>query len=1228
MSAQSSVQSLSSALRSSLHAQEYLPVNTPLAPTGAPLFTKQVKLQSSCSLPSGERSIPTSSSVLSEDSVDVKMPEYDRSSPDTSSLSSSATMRSCSPSSTSDLPCPPNLQTVPPVTAASVTATTIIWLSEDDMRCSLVRLSPQQDCCFGEAVGIGRGIFMLYTQQEGLVVVQDISAYVPPWCPSKGGPCLRPFCLFAPPRLDAKNGRKFLPATVYSTQLRDFGAHGLSESRENSTTPSTTHSPPSPSTPATSPDDKPMLSLPYPPTSLSNFPALPSSQFASTLSPSSSCQYSLLPSAEVSKLTVCAFYTEELAFLQLQRRHTQPGINGSGNSSKVVKSSLSGSSEKESLPTVKTEVGEAADAKETTALEKREDENSCLSPDVALQLDELGSKFFYPPERSFPASFSSVVASSFNHLLLDFTADTASGKNELLQMKPAGTTRVVDENVGLRSRLARFKRTYKKVFSDSVKDGKSDNVSRSPRRKRAGGAASVAPRRQSNSRAPAQTLNSKDGGASGRACARYQVDAEGRRILRSGYELSGDYMKHQQKGQIFELQGVFGANAKISQQPATATTIQNKEADKKTHSTSSTRGSSSLASSASVKNERAADPAGTSEGAGAGAVQLAGAPPLLSAAGEFPNGAPAKKQSATKSKGKISHSHGAFIPGDLFGKTAKKWAYVADDFDEDGIDEDLNMPSVVAEECKLLAGKRSSPLTGRCNVSLANLRSVSALKRTFSMSMYQPEGNRPIFITCIKPSDESDDESGMEEAVKGRQAGDDGDEDGVEEVTGEEAKVGHGSRFKEASRAAKGGEGDMTVDEQEGDRSVDPKANTDGADKELLGKENEKDQTVKNEQTGDGVDKKGEAGDMYRMPHGEMSYFGHVIEDGDILRVTYPSEYTGIYEEDIFRIWGEDTLRIALQKIVEMSSHGANTDFSAIHLSQYCQTLFWNLARLYEGDVDLGVRTLLPSLPERSRRQKRCIRDATEDEPKEKRQKPVDRKSYGERVQEQFEKLTHDCTEAAKLKERIRLSLDVDRSKEELVSHSRIRHKNLDDEPTLIRSIVDATGQIFTRILCGLTPLQKRVVYHHCLSINFTAPVALTVIEGKGRAVVAAGTIEKEDFVLEYKGETLSDRDARSQDLKYNRSFYHRNGSFMFYFKYDSRNFAIDSTNEFKPYGVARLINHSRVNPNLIPKPTSIDGRARLFFIAKRTIPAGTELLVDYGERDRQVIENNPWLMQ
>ncbi|CDJ31562.1 SET domain-containing protein, putative [Eimeria mitis] len=74
---------------------------------------------------------------------------------------------------------------------------------------------------------------------------------------------------------------------------------------------------------------------------------------------------------------------------------------------------------------------------------------------------------------------------------------------------------------------------------------------------------------------------------------------------------------------------------------------------------------------------------------------------------------------------------------------------------------------------------------------------------------------------------------------------------------------------------------------------------------------------------------------------------------------------------------------------------------------------------------------------------------------------------------------------------------------------------------------------------------------------------------------------------------------------------------------------SIDATEERIEFGPARLINHSRKNPNLKPKAEAVDGDAndlRLFFVALRDIHEGEELLVDYGERDPEALKQNPWL--
>ena len=70
--------------------------------------------------------------------------------------------------------------------------------------------------------------------------------------------------------------------------------------------------------------------------------------------------------------------------------------------------------------------------------------------------------------------------------------------------------------------------------------------------------------------------------------------------------------------------------------------------------------------------------------------------------------------------------------------------------------------------------------------------------------------------------------------------------------------------------------------------------------------------------------------------------------------------------------------------------------------------------------------------------------------------------------------------------------------------------------------------------------------------------------------------------------------------------------------------YCIDATEEDGSFG--RLINPSQTKPNLKVKHTAVDGVPRVFFIASDNIKSGEELLFDYGERRKEVIEKNPWL--
>ena len=69
---------------------------------------------------------------------------------------------------------------------------------------------------------------------------------------------------------------------------------------------------------------------------------------------------------------------------------------------------------------------------------------------------------------------------------------------------------------------------------------------------------------------------------------------------------------------------------------------------------------------------------------------------------------------------------------------------------------------------------------------------------------------------------------------------------------------------------------------------------------------------------------------------------------------------------------------------------------------------------------------------------------------------------------------------------------------------------------------------------------------------------------------------------------------------------------------------SIDATQEDGSLG--RLVNHSRLTPNVEVKIVSSDTRPYLCMFASMPIQRGKELLYDYGERSKTTIQNFAWL--
>ena len=134
--------------------------------------------------------------------------------------------------------------------------------------------------------------------------------------------------------------------------------------------------------------------------------------------------------------------------------------------------------------------------------------------------------------------------------------------------------------------------------------------------------------------------------------------------------------------------------------------------------------------------------------------------------------------------------------------------------------------------------------------------------------------------------------------------------------------------------------------------------------------------------------------------------------------------------------------------------------------------------------------------------------------------------------------------------------------------------------------------------------------------------LSIVPIPGKGRGVVTNRSFVKGEWVVEYKGLMVTQKQAKANETRYSRD--PLLGSFMFYFRANEKPMCIDATIETNYKG--RMLNHSSKKANLQPKVVYYHGTPRVVFLAKRDILLGEELLYDYGDRSPQTIEENPWL--
>eukprot|EP00127_Corallochytrium_limacisporum_P002544 Clim_evm101s128 gene=Clim_evmTU101s128 len=124
----------------------------------------------------------------------------------------------------------------------------------------------------------------------------------------------------------------------------------------------------------------------------------------------------------------------------------------------------------------------------------------------------------------------------------------------------------------------------------------------------------------------------------------------------------------------------------------------------------------------------------------------------------------------------------------------------------------------------------------------------------------------------------------------------------------------------------------------------------------------------------------------------------------------------------------------------------------------------------------------------------------------------------------------------------------------------------------------------------------------------------------KGRGVRASRDIEKGEFVCEYSGDLIKRSEAFKREDEYGIM---PEGCYMYYFSFNGKSWCVDATVEGR---IGRLINHSRTGANVRTSCVEHSGIPRLVFHAKRDIRRGEELLYDYGERRKDVLDSLTWL--
>ena len=124
----------------------------------------------------------------------------------------------------------------------------------------------------------------------------------------------------------------------------------------------------------------------------------------------------------------------------------------------------------------------------------------------------------------------------------------------------------------------------------------------------------------------------------------------------------------------------------------------------------------------------------------------------------------------------------------------------------------------------------------------------------------------------------------------------------------------------------------------------------------------------------------------------------------------------------------------------------------------------------------------------------------------------------------------------------------------------------------------------------------------------------LTIIDcGEiGRGIETTKSFKRSEYIATYCGELVDRFEAERREIEYAIEF-EEDRCYTYYFRYNEQVWCYDATEDDGSFG--RLINHSKLKPNIHSKVEVINDTPYVYFKALKDIPVGTELRYDYGDR-------------